>query len=75
MIAKEWRNARWKLALGALAFLVVAVVAPRPYGEVLAGVESNVSLMEREQQKQVRLDPTATPRNEEIFKTRPRTAP
>ena len=68
MIAKEWRDARWKLALGALAFLVVAVVALRSYEEILAGVDSDGSYMEREFQKPVRLDPTATPRDEEIFK-------
>lgn len=68
MIAKECRHARWKLALGALAFLVVAVVAPRSYGEILASIDSDVSYMERELQEPVRLDPTATPRDEEIFK-------
>lgn len=67
MIAKEWRDARWKLVLGALAFLVIAVVAPRPYEQVLASIERDVSSMERELQKPVRLDPTATPRDVEVF--------
>lgn len=45
MIFKEWRDARWKLVLGALAFLVVAVVAPRSYGQILVNVERDVSSM------------------------------
>ena len=67
MIAKEWRDAGWKLALGVLAFLVIAVIAPRPYEEVVTSVKSDVSYMERELEKPVRLDPTATPQDEEIF--------
>ena len=43
MIFKEWRDARWKLVLGALAFLVVSVVAPWSYEQILASVERDVS--------------------------------
>ena len=67
MIAKEWRDARWKLALGALAFLVVAVVVLSSYKSVLVGVERDTRMMERELEKPIRLDPTATPRDEKIF--------
>ena len=68
MIAKEWRDARWKLLLGALAFLVIAVIAPRPYEKVLASVDSEVQMMEREIQKPVRLPPTEGPAEAERFK-------
>ncbi len=43
MIAKEWRDDSWKLFLGAVAFLVVAVVAPWSYEQILASVERDVS--------------------------------
>ena len=58
MIAKEWRDARWKLVLGVFAFLLVAAVAPRPYDRVLAGVEKEMRMMEREVQRPVKLPPT-----------------
>ncbi len=37
MIAKEWRDARWKLVLGALVILVLAVVVTTPYRWVSDG--------------------------------------
>jgi len=43
MIAKEWRDARWKLVLGTVAFLVVALVAPWSYEQIQASVERDVS--------------------------------
>nr|MBA3390668.1 hypothetical protein [Rubrobacter sp.] len=67
MIAKEWQEARWKLVLGALVFLAIAVVAPRPYERVLAGVEGEIRSMERELQKPVRLPPTEGPAEVEQF--------
>jgi ABC-2 type transport system permease protein len=67
MIAKEWRDARWKLALGALAFLIIVVAAPRSYERILTSVEADIRSMEREVQRPVRLDPTAGPRDVENF--------
>ena len=43
MVAKEWRDARWKLAIGLLAFLMVAAVAPWSYEQILASVERDLS--------------------------------
>lgn len=42
MIAKEWRDARWKLLIGVLAFLVFLVVAPRPYEKIVAETEGQI---------------------------------
>lgn len=39
MIAKEWQDARWKLLIGALAFLAFLAVAPRPYEKIVAETE------------------------------------
>jgi ABC-2 type transport system permease protein len=67
MVAKEWRDARWKLALGVLAFLILVVIAPRSYDRVLTSVQTEIRSMEREVQEPVRLDPTAGPRDTENF--------
>ncbi len=45
MIAKEWQDARWKLFLRVVAFLVVVAAAPWSYGQILANVERDVSSM------------------------------
>lgn len=50
MLAKEWRDARWKLALGVLAFLAVALIAPRPYENILASVERDIRAMRTDMQ-------------------------
>ena len=67
MIAKEWRDARWKLVLGTLIFLIIAVVAPRPYERVLASVEVEIRSMESGVQKPVRLPPSEGAAEEERF--------
>ncbi len=72
MPTKEWRDARWKLLLGALAFLVIAAIAPRPYEKVLASVEKEIQMMEQELQKPVRLPPTEGPTEAERFERRMR---
>jgi ABC-type transport system involved in multi-copper enzyme maturation permease subunit len=45
VVAKEWRDARWKLALGMFAFLVIVVVGPRSYEKILADVQREIEMM------------------------------
>ena len=47
MIAKEWRDARWKLVLGVLAFLVL-VPAIRSYEAIRDDVRFQVEMMQRD---------------------------
>lgn len=42
MLAKEWRDARWKLLLAALAVLAFVVFAPRSYEAILQTVERDI---------------------------------
>lgn len=48
MIAKEWRDARWKLAIGVLAFLVIVAVAPRTYEGILHDTEQMIGESKRD---------------------------
>lgn len=68
MIAKEWRDARWKLLIGVLAFLLIAAVAPRPYERVKMSVQKEIQMMEQGIQEPVRLPPTEGPAEAERFK-------
>ena len=42
MIAKEWRDARWKLLLAVVAFLAFAALVPRSYDKLQADVERQI---------------------------------
>lgn len=48
MIAKEWRDARWKFLIGALAFLVLVSYAPRPYERILTDVAQEIKMTKRD---------------------------
>lgn len=48
MVAKEWRDARWKFLIGALAFLVLVSVAPRPYEKILDDIAQQIEMTERQ---------------------------
>ena len=43
MIGKEWRDAGWKLVLGAVAFLAVAAISPWPYEQIQVSVERDIA--------------------------------
>ena len=44
MVAKEWRDARWKLALAAVAILAFVILAPRSYEEIQRSVEEEIQM-------------------------------
>ncbi len=44
MVAKEWRDARWKLLIAAVAVLAFVVLAPRPYGAILKEAEFQIEM-------------------------------
>lgn len=46
MVAKEWRDARWKLLIGVLALLLIVSVFPRPYEKILDDIEQQAEMME-----------------------------
>ena len=46
MISKEWWEARWKFALGALAFLALVSIAPSSYEVILNNVEREIQMMQ-----------------------------
>lgn len=68
MIAKERRDARWKLLIGALVLLTIVTVFPRPYEMGVADTERQTRELERELQRPVRLAPPETPADVERFK-------
>lgn len=42
MIAKEWRDARWKFVLAAVAFLALVAIMPRTFDRIQADVEREI---------------------------------
>ena len=48
MIAKEWRDARWKLLLGVLAFLMFLAAAPRSYETIIAQTKTQIEYAEKD---------------------------
>ena len=48
MIAKEWRDARWKFLIGALALLCFVLFAPRSYETIVAQTEWEVKHIEQD---------------------------
>ena len=48
MLAKEWRDARWKFAIGVLAFLVIVAVAPRTSERIRYDTEQEIKMIQRE---------------------------
>ncbi len=44
MVAKERRDARWKLLIAAVAVLAFVVLAPRPYGAILKEAEFQIEM-------------------------------
>ena len=48
MVAKEWRDARWKFLLGALALLSFVLFAPRSYETIVAQTEREVEYIEQD---------------------------
>lgn len=44
MLAKEWRDARWKLLLGVAAVLVLVVVLPRSYAEIREDIAFEIEM-------------------------------
>ncbi len=46
MIGKEWRDARWKLLLGILAFLVVLPLTIRSYEAIQEEIKFNIKMMQ-----------------------------
>lgn len=48
MVAKEWHDARWKLLIGVLAFLVFVSVAPRPYERIVAETERQIEYIKKD---------------------------
>lgn len=63
MIVKEWRDARWKFVLAAVALLALAAVAPRSFDRIQADVEEEIRWMEREIQSptSVQIGPASAP--------------
>ena len=67
MIAKEWRDARWKLLLGLLAF-VLLVPTIRSYEAIQRDVEFQINMMQRDLQRPERMaGPGAGEREQERF--------
>lgn len=48
MVAKEWYDARWKLLIGVLAFLIFVSVAPRPYERIVAETERQIEYIKKD---------------------------
>ena len=48
MIAKEWRDARWKLLIALAAILVIVFVVPRTYEQIQADARREIEQMQRE---------------------------
>ena len=67
MIAKEWRDARWKLLLGLLAFLLL-VPTIRSYEAIQRDVEFQIDMMQRDLRSPEKMvGPTAGEREQERF--------
>jgi ABC-2 type transport system permease protein len=48
MIAKEWRDARWKLLIALAAILVIVFVLPRSYAEIRADTQREIERLQRD---------------------------
>jgi ABC-type transport system involved in multi-copper enzyme maturation permease subunit len=48
MIAKEWRDARWKLLIALAAILVIVFVVPRTYEQIQADTRREIEQLQRQ---------------------------
>lgn len=48
MVAKEWRDARWKLLLGVLALLTFLAIAPRSYETIIGQTQMQIEHIEKD---------------------------
>lgn len=52
MIAKEWRDARWKLLIALAAILVIVFVWPRSYEQIQADIRQEIEFMQADIESQ-----------------------
>lgn len=67
MLAKEWRDARWKFLLGAAAVLVLLVVLPRSYAEIREDIAFQIKMMRGEMESSGEFPPPMSDQERERY--------